>query len=92
MLGSNLDHQQTRCIGTIDMKYLSIYPEWNFKKSSGLAGALFFGIKLDFPTEIYDSEAFASMHTYTRFRLTFGLIVCSVKVDIKYNYIKMLPI
>ena len=74
------------------MKYLSIYPEWNCRKAGGLAGALFFGIKLDFPTEIYDVQAFASMHTYTRLRLTFGLIVFSIKVDIKYNYIKMLMI
>jgi hypothetical protein len=73
------------------MKYLSIYPEWNCRKSGGLADVLFFGIRLDFPTEIYDSEAFASKHTYTRLRLTFGLIVFSIKVDIKYNYIKMLP-
>ena len=73
------------------MKYLSIYPEWNCRKAGGLAGALFFGIRLDFPTEIYDVQAFASKHTYTCLRLTFGLIVCSIKVDIKYNYIKMLP-
>jgi hypothetical protein len=70
------------------MKYLSIYPEWHCRK----AGGLFFGIRLDFPTEIYDDQAFASKHTYTRLRLTFGLIVCSIKIDIKYNYIKMLPI
>lgn len=70
------------------MKYLSIYPEWHCRK----AGELFFGIRLDLPTEIYDSQAFASKHTYTRLRLTFGLIACSVKIDIKYNYIKMLPI
>ena len=71
-----------------NMKYLSIYPEWNCRK----AGGLFFGIRVCFPTSIYDGEAFASKHTYTLLRLTFGLIVCSLKIDIKYNYIKMLPI
>ena len=71
----------------MNTKHLSISPEYHCRK----AGALFFGIKLDFPTEIYDAQAFASHHTYTCLRLTFGLIVCSIKVDIKYNYIKMLP-
>lgn len=68
-------------------KYLSIYPEWHCRK----AGGLFFGCRLDFPCSIYDADAFASKHTYTCLRLTFGLIVFSVKVDIKYNHIKILP-
>ena len=68
-------------------KYLDIYPKWHCKK----AGGLFFGIRLDFPTGIYDTKAFASNHTYTSLRLTFGLIVCSINVDIKYNYIKTFP-
>lgn len=70
------------------MKYLSIYPEWHCRK----AGGLFLGIRVNFPVAIYDSESYASKHTYTLLRLTFGLIVCSLKIDIKYNYIKMLPI
>lgn len=67
-------------------KYLSVYPEWHCRK----AGGLFFGIRVDFPVAIYDSESDASRHTYTCLRLTFGLIVCSVKVDIKYYYRKTL--
>jgi len=61
-------------------------------KGGNNEGGLFLGCRLDFPDSIYDAEAFASKHTYTRLRLTFGLIVFSINVDIKYNYIKMLPI
>lgn len=69
------------------MKYLSIYPEWNCRK----AGGLFLGIRVDFPVAIYDSESDdASRHTYTLLRFTIGLIVCSIKVDIKYYYRKTL--
>ena len=39
----------------MNTKHLSISPEYHCRK----AGALFFGIKLDFPTEIYDVQAFA---------------------------------
>ena len=67
------------------MKYLSIYPEWHCRK----AGGLFFGCRLDFPCRIYDVQSFASKHTYIRLRLTFGLIVCSINIDIKYNYFKV---
>ena len=63
------------------MKYLSIYPEWNCRK----AGGLFLGIRVDFPVAIYDSESY-----YTLLRFTIGLIVCSIKVDIKYYYRKTL--
>lgn len=72
----------------MNTKHLSISPEYHCRK----AGGLFLGCRLDFPASIYDAEAFASKHTYTRLRLTFGLIVFSINVDIKYNYIKMLPI
>ena len=68
------------------MKYLSIYPEWHCRK----AGGLFFGIRVDFPVAIYDSESYASKHTYTLLRFTIGLIVYSIKVDIKYYYRKTL--
>lgn len=68
-------------------KYLDIFPTWHCKK----AGGLLLGIRLHFPTSIYDTKAFASNHTYTSLRLTFGLIVCSINVDIKYNYKKTLP-
>jgi len=71
----------------MNTKYLAIYPKWHCKK----AGGLLLGIRLHFPTSIYDSEAFASRHTYTSSLLTFGLIVCSINLDIKYNYIKTLP-
>ena len=63
------------------MKYLSIYSEWHCRK----AGGLFFGIRVDFPVAIYDSESY-----YTLLRFTIGLIVCSIKVDIKYYYRKTL--
>jgi len=68
-------------------KYLDIYPKWHCKK----AGGLLLGIRLHFPVSIYDSEAFASKHTYTCLRLTLGLLVISINLDIKYNYIKTLP-
>jgi hypothetical protein len=71
----------------MNTKHLDIYPEWHCRKDGGL----FFGIRFQFPVTNYDSEAFASNHTYTCLRLTLGLIVFSIKVDIKYNYIKMFP-
>jgi hypothetical protein len=71
----------------MNTKYLSIYPTWHCRK----AGGLFVGIRCQFPARIYDSESFAAKHTYTCLRLTFGLIVCSINLDIKYNYIKTLP-
>jgi hypothetical protein len=71
----------------MNTKYISLYPQWHCKNGGGL----FVGIRFQFPKIIYDIEAFASKHTYSCLRLTLGLIVCSIKVDIKYNYIKMLP-
>ena len=68
-------------------KYLDIYPKWDCKK----AGGLLLGIRLNFPTSIYDTKAFGSNQTYTSLYLTFELIVFSINVDIKYNYIKTLP-
>jgi hypothetical protein len=75
--------------GKIDMntKYLSIYPQWHCRNGGGL----FVGIRFQFPVTNYDSEAFASKHTYSCLRLTLGLLVFSINVDVKYNYIKMLP-
>jgi len=75
--------------GKIDMntKYLSIYPQWHYRNGGGL----FVGIRFQFPVTNYDSEAFASKHTYSCLRLTLGLLVFSINVDVKYNYIKMLP-
>jgi len=54
-------------------------------------GGLFVGIRFQFPVSIYDSEAFASKHSYTCLRLTLGLLVFTINVDVKYNYIKMIP-
>jgi hypothetical protein len=75
--------------GKIDMntKYLSIYPQWHCRNGGGL----FVGIRFQFPVTNYDSEAFASKHTYSCLRLTLGLLVFSINVEVKYNYIKMLP-
>ena len=70
----------------MNTKYLSIYPQWHCRNGGGL----FLGIRLQFPKIIYDIEAFASKHTYTCLRLTLGLLVFSINVDIKYNRIKML--
>ncbi len=74
--------------GKIDMntKYLSIYPQWHYRNGGGL----FLGIKLQFPKIIYDIEAI-DKHTYACLRLTLGLLVFSINVDVKYNYSKMLP-
>ena len=71
----------------MNTKYLSVYPQWHCKNGGGL----FVGIRFQFPVSIYDSEAFASKHTYTCLRLTLGLLVISINVEVKYNYIKMLP-
>ena len=71
----------------MNTKYLSIYPQWHCRNGGGL----FLGIRLQFPVTNYDSEAFASNHTYSCLRLTLGLLVFSINVEVKYNYIKMLP-
>jgi len=67
----------------MNTKYLSIYPQWHCRNGGGL----FLGIRLQFPVTNYDSEAFASNHTYSCLRLTLGLLVFSINVDVKYNYI-----
>jgi hypothetical protein len=71
----------------MNTKYLSIYPQWHCRNGGGL----FVGIRFQFPVTNYDSEAFASKHTYSCLRLTLGLLVFSINVELKYNYIKMLP-
>jgi hypothetical protein len=71
----------------MNTKYLSVYPQWHCRNDGGL----FVGIRFQLPVSIYDSEALASKHTYTCLRLTLGLLVFSINVEVKYNYIKMLP-
>ena len=70
----------------MNTKYLSIYPQWHCRNGGGL----FLGIRLQFPKIIYDIEAI-DKHTYACLRLTLGLLVFSINVEVKYNYIKMLP-
>lgn len=71
----------------MNTKYLSIYTTWHCRK----AGGLFVGMRFQFPARIYDSEAFADKHTYTCLRLTLGLLVFSINVELKYNYAKDIP-
>lgn len=68
-------------------KYLDIYPKWHCKK----AGGLLLGIRLHFPSLIFAHDERGYTCSYTSSLLTFGLIVCSINLDIKYNYIKTLP-
>jgi len=70
----------------MNTKYLSIYPQWHCRNGGGL----FLGIKLQFPKIIYDIEAI-DKHTYACLRLTLGLLMFSINVDVKYNRIKMFP-
>lgn len=68
-------------------KYLDIYPKWDCKK----AGGLLLGIRLHFPSLIFahDERGYTCNHTSSL--LTFGLIVCSINLDIKYNHRNTLP-
>jgi hypothetical protein len=59
-------------------KYLDIHTKWYCKK----AGGLLLGIRLHFPTLIFVNDYSGYMCS----TLTFGLIVCSINLDIKYNY------
>ena len=68
-------------------KYLAIYPKWHCKK----AGGLLLGIRLHFPTLIFVHDDRGYTCSYMCSTLTFGLIVFSINVDIKYDYIKTLP-
>jgi len=70
----------------MNTKYLSIYPQWHCRNRGGL----FLGIRLQFPNIIYDIEA-VDRHTSTCLRLTLGLLVFSINVEIKYNYAKDIP-
>ncbi len=71
----------------MNTKYLSIYPQWYCRNGGGL----FVGIRFQFPVTNYDSEAYASNHTYSCLRLTLGLLVFSINVEVKYNYAKDIP-
>jgi hypothetical protein len=66
----------------MNTKYISVYPQWHCRNGGGL----FVGIRFQFPVTNYDSEAFASNHTYSCLRLTLGLLVFSINVELKYNY------
>lgn len=72
----------------MNTKYLSIHPQWHFRN----AGGLFLGLRIDFPVQIYNGEAFAAKYAYKLFRLTLGMVVCGINIDIKYDYVKTLPI
>jgi hypothetical protein len=71
----------------MNTKYLRIYPTWHCRNGGGL----FVGFRFLFPVKMYVCDAFASADTYTCLRLTLGLLVVTLNVEIKYNYSKMLP-
>ena len=68
----------------MNLKYLSVYPEWHCRK----AGGLFLGIQLHFPASIYDTEAFVNNHIYTATKLKLGFCLFSIVIMVKYNYKK----
>jgi hypothetical protein len=72
----------------MNTKYIDIYPKWHCRR----AGGLFLGIRVDFPTSIYDGEAFANNHIYRCVKITLGFIAFSVTINIKYNYVRTFPI
>lgn len=65
----------------MNTKYLSIHPQWHFRN----AGGLFLGLRIDFPVQIYDGEVLRQYTLTKLFRLTLGMIVCSINIDIKYD-------
>ena len=67
------------------MKYLDIYTQWHCRR----AGGLFFGIRIQFPIRILEDDPFIVNYSYTNLRFTFGLILFSVTIDVKYDYEKI---
>ena len=69
-------------------KYLDIISTWDCRK----AGGLFFGIAVELPVGMVSGECPLSYDSwsYTDIRFTFGFLLFSIGVHIKYNHKKAL--
>lgn len=69
----------------MNTKYLSVYPQWHCRNGGGL----FVGIRFQFPKRNCEIDPFIMNYSFTSLHLTLGLLVFSINVDVKYNYINL---
>jgi len=69
-------------------KYLDIVSTWDCRK----AGGLFLGVAVELPTSMISDEYLLLYNSsrYEDLRFTFGFLLFSIGIHIKYNYKKAL--